>query len=68
MEETEMKMRRVITLIGGVCLLSFVTLALTGCEERERILEVETPGGSLQIDRVEEASDIEIDLEGNSDD
>jgi hypothetical protein len=62
-----MKLPRLVMLAGSACLLSLGMLAFTGCEKRERILEVETPGGSLQIDRVEESSDIEIDLEGGSD-
>jgi hypothetical protein len=67
--DTEMvtNMSRLVMLVGSACLLSLGMLAFTGCEKRERILEVETPGGSLQIDRVEESSDIEIDLEGGSD-
>jgi hypothetical protein len=47
-------MRRYVTLLGFVCMLSLGALTLTGCENRERVLEVDTPSGSLEVDRVEE--------------
>ena len=54
--------RRMIAMVGSVCMLSLGMLVMTGCENREKILEIDTPGGNLQIDRVEESEGLDLDI------
>jgi hypothetical protein len=61
-------MRRYVMLLASTCILSLGILTLAGCEERERVLEIDTPGGGLQIDRVEESDGVQIDIQASGDD
>jgi hypothetical protein len=36
--------------------------AFTGCERQERVLDVETPGGAVQVDRNVDTGEVEVDV------
>ncbi len=47
-----------------VCLgLFFASCFLVGCEKKEKILDIETRGRSLEIERSTESGDIDIKIE-----
>jgi hypothetical protein len=46
-----------VTLLFGAC-----TAAFTGCERKERVLDVETPGGAVQVDRNVDTGEVEVDV------
>jgi hypothetical protein len=51
------------SLIANVVLvLSACTAAFTGCERKERVLDVQTPGGDVQVDRNLDTGEVEIDV------
>ena len=35
----------------------------TSCRQKERVMDVETPGGSLKVDRDKKTGDVEIKVE-----
>jgi hypothetical protein len=43
-------------------LLSLVALG-AGCDRKEKVLDVETPGGSLEVERSRDTGEIEIEAE-----
>ncbi|WP_265595094.1 hypothetical protein [Haloferula sp. BvORR071] len=47
-------------------LLLLAALACTigaGCRQKERVMDVQTPGGSLKVDRDKKTGDVEIKVE-----
>jgi len=42
--------------------ISFGVLAPIGCERKERVLDVQTPEGSLQIERNVETGEVEVEV------
>lgn len=38
--------------------------ATTGCEQKEKVLDVETRGGSLEVERSKDSGDIDINIDG----
>lgn len=50
--------------LGAGMLAVFTTLTtLAGCERKQKVLEVETPGAKLEINRSEETGNIDIEIE-----
>jgi hypothetical protein len=48
-----------------IAVIGFTALALTGCERRERVLEIRTPEGDVTVDRIEREDDrdrVEVDV------
>ena len=43
----------------GLCLGA---VSLTGCERKERVLDVQTPEGSLQVDRNIDTGEVEVEV------
>jgi hypothetical protein len=41
------------------------TFALTGCERKERVLDVQTPGADVKVDRNLDTGEIEVDVQEN---
>lgn len=52
--------------ITAVCLLAATLVAISGCERKEKVLDIETPGGEVEVDRDPETGD--TDVEVNTDD
>lgn len=42
-------------------------LSATGCSNEERVLDVETPGGSVEVDRNTETGELDVDVDDNDD-
>lgn len=43
-------------------LLGLVSLT-AGCERKEKVLDIETPGGSIEVERSRDTGEIEIETE-----
>lgn len=41
------------------------TFTLAGCERKERVLDVQTPGADVKVDRNLDTGEIEVDVEEN---
>jgi len=46
-------------LVLSVCLGAF---SLVGCERKERVLDVQTPEGSLEVDRNIDTGEVEVEV------
>jgi hypothetical protein len=42
-----------------------LALALAGCERKERVLDVQTPGADVEVDRNIDTGEVEVDVEDN---
>jgi hypothetical protein len=40
----------------------FATFTLTGCERKERVLDVQTPAGDVKVDRNIDTGEVEVDI------
>jgi hypothetical protein len=54
----------VLSLMGGWIAVAAVTalLTLSGCEQKERIIDVETPGKDVEVDRDVNSGRIEVEV------
>jgi hypothetical protein len=52
--------------VAGVSSWAFAacvaTFTLTGCERKERVLDVQTPAGDVQVDRNIDTGEVEVDV------
>lgn len=55
---------KVITCVG-VSFLSLFLSAFTGCDNKETIVDVNTPDGGVEVTRDRETGEIQIDTEEN---
>ena len=46
----------------SLLLMSATAFTLAGCEEKEKVLDIETPNGELEIERDKSDGDIGVDL------
>ncbi|MCA9004092.1 MAG: hypothetical protein KDA70_02375 [Planctomycetaceae bacterium] len=46
----------------ALMLMSATAFTLAGCEEKEKVLDIETPGGELEIERDKSDGNIGVDL------
>ncbi|QDU49239.1 hypothetical protein [Gimesia panareensis] len=51
----------------ALMLLSFSACALTGCEKKEKVLDVETPAGELEINRDKDSGSVDVKVKKNED-
>jgi hypothetical protein len=49
-----------IAIAMAVCLSS---VTLFGCERKERVLDVQTPGADIEVDRNVDTGEVEVDVE-----
>jgi hypothetical protein len=40
----------------------FATFTLTGCDRKERVLDVQTPAGDVKVDRNIDTGEVEVDI------
>lgn len=55
------KLRHVATSATLMLLLS--VLALSGCERKEKVLDIETPAGNIEVERSTESGKIDVDVD-----
>lgn len=48
------------------CCLSLVGVTLVGCEQEEKVLDVETPAGELEVNRSENSGQLSIEVEAQN--
>jgi hypothetical protein len=49
------------SMLVGAC----VALGVTGCERKERVLDIETPRADVEVDRNIDTGEVEVDVTGN---
>jgi len=47
----------------AIMLLAFTTGSLAGCERKEKVLDVETPAGELEIERDKSSGSVGVEIE-----
>jgi hypothetical protein len=47
------------------CCLSLGAASFVGCERKERVLDVQTPEGSLQVDRNIDTGEVDVEVTDN---
>ena len=55
--------RQAVTLRLIMLLMCLATLALVGCERKERLIDVRTPGTNVKVDRNVDNGNIEVKTE-----
>jgi hypothetical protein len=48
----------------AVC-IAIATLPFAGCERKERVLDVETPGADVEVDRNVDTGEVDVSVEDN---
>lgn len=43
--------------------LGLSTFPLAGCDTKEEVLDIETPGGSVEVNRDRSSGDVEVDVD-----
>jgi hypothetical protein len=52
-------------LVAGLLATSLGTFTLAGCERKERVVDVETPVGDVEVDRNVDTGEVEVDIREN---
>ena len=47
----------------GLLLISTCLLASAGCNRKEKVLDVKTPGGGIEVERDKKTGDVDIQVE-----
>ena len=55
------KLRHVST--SATLMLLFSVMALSGCERKEKVLDIETPAGDIEVERSKESGKIDVDVD-----
>ena len=50
-------------LVGAAILFGGTLLASTGCDQKETLIDVETPGGDLEVERDKSDGEVAVDVE-----
>ena len=61
-------MKKYLKRFSPVCLVAALaasSFCMTGCEQKEKVLDVETPGGSLEVERSTETGNVDIEIDDN---
>ena len=53
------------TALGLILAACVVVLTLGGCERKERVLDVQTPEGSIQVDRNVDTGEVDVKVQDN---
>ncbi|MEZ6089973.1 MAG: hypothetical protein R3C05_18495 [Pirellulaceae bacterium] len=46
-----------------VCFTAIVGLSITGCDDKETLLDVETPDGGVEVERDVETGNVTVDVD-----
>lgn len=57
-----MLLRNTLATILLPTLLAIATISFVGCEKKEKIIDIETPDGGIEIERSEDSGDIKIEV------
>jgi hypothetical protein len=56
---------RLPTAACAVVVAACLSLVVAGCERKERVLDVETPGADVEVDRNIDTGEVEVDVNDN---
>ncbi|MCB9875811.1 MAG: hypothetical protein H6821_16705 [Planctomycetaceae bacterium] len=48
--------------VGAVFVIGFAIVCITGCERKETIIDVETPGGELEVERSVDTGEVDVEI------
>ena len=54
------------TSLAAVTLMAVVAVSAVGCDTKEKVLDIETPGGEVEVERDRDTGDVEVEV--NTDD
>ncbi len=52
--------------ICAVVLFGVSLMAFSGCEQKEKVLDVETPSGEIEVERDPETGDTDVEVNGEA--
>lgn len=54
-----------ITLLkpAAICILSLAPLAFSGCDTDEKVLDIDTPNGGVEVERDRLDGDVDVDVD-----
>jgi len=60
-----MQLRKPMTALLSTGLLTFALVGVVGCDDKEEVLDIETPGGEVEVERDRDTGAVEIDADDN---
>jgi len=54
-----------MTALLSTGLLTFALVGVVGCDDKEEVLDIETPGGEVEVERDRDTGAVEIDADDN---
>ena len=54
-----------LTALAFCTVLALPAVFTTGCDQKEKVLDVETPGGELEVERDKSSGDVEVEINEN---
>lgn len=55
-------LREILTALAASLVLAATVTAFSGCEQKEKVLDVETPGGELEVERNKETGETDVEV------
>lgn len=49
--------------LASLCLISAIALTAASCERKEKVIDIQTPGGSVEVERDKKSGDVEIQVD-----
>lgn len=53
----------VLVYLIASCFAGIGMCAVTGCERKEKVIDVETPGGDVEVERDQDTGKVEVEVE-----
>ena len=54
--------RRTIAMLLAVPLVLGSMIVITGCEQKEKVIDIETPAGDIEVERSKGSGDVDVDI------
>jgi hypothetical protein len=48
------------------CLLAFGGIAAVGCSDKEKVIDIETPGGQVEVERDRKTGEVDVEATDNN--
>jgi len=48
-----------------VATIAFLSVAFVGCERKEKVLDIETPNRSIEVERSRDTGEVDVEVERN---
>ncbi len=57
-----MKIKRLGTVFAAACLAVAAVAFVAGCERKEKVIDIETPAGEVEVERSKRDVDVDVDV------